>query len=624
MNRISRYFTIVSAGLIFFCNVAPSLASSTLPLTLEQQFAYSAAVFRGTVTGADSFRDPSDNLIYTCTTLRVDESLKGILPASIRVVHRGGWVDNREEFVGLSPRFQSGGTYLVFVMRQDDGQLTCVQGAASAMPLERAADPKNREDLITSHQQLVESVRAMASRLPAGDDVTDQAGGVSTKAVVGMLTTNGVTSRFIQQDRGEPIPYIVDATSLPAGITLSTASNAVWQALNAWSTVTSLKFQFESYQNFGAGADTIVVSDGKLRIQLHDNFNRINTTNVLGIGGRYSTSGKLPTVSWDLGGSVGTNDFTLSTCGFVVLERTNTSLQNAQTLAEVLCHEIGHALSMAHSSEVTSSDPVITNSIMYFRAHADGRGAALGTYDPPVIRQAYPFNTPPWGYDRVMDITTIPVGAPNVPGINEVEMRGYDLQTTNLTFATTNVSDIDNAFSVVGKLVKYTPVAFYEVDRIDPASTQFYDMLCARFSDGTNASPYVRVRTMSFNPEQFGASDGIPDQWMADYFGSPTPSAGNKSRAQDDFDGDGMINLREYRTGMNPTNATSAQRITLITRTNIQFQAMGYELYELHASTNLTHWTRAVNPILPTTSTGTFTGFSNGAPYRFFRVEKVP
>ena len=42
-----------------------------------------------------------------------------------------------------------------------------------------------------------------------------------------------------------------------------------------------------------------------------------------------------------------------------------------------------------------------------------------------------------------------------------------------------------------------------------------------------------------------------------------------------------------------------------------------------HASTNLTNWVRAVNPIVPLTSTGSFTGFTNTAPYQFFRVEKV-
>ena len=42
------------------------------------------------------------------------------------------------------------------------------------------------------------------------------------------------------------------------------------------------------------------------------------------------------------------------------------------------------------------------------------------TWDPPVVRQAYPqTNTPPFGFDRVMDIVTDITGdPPNIAGIN--------------------------------------------------------------------------------------------------------------------------------------------------------------------------------------------------------------
>ncbi len=94
--------------------------------------------------------------------------------------------------------------------------------------------------------------------------------------------------------------------------------------------------------------------------------------------------------------------------------------------------------------------------------------------------------------------------------------------------------------------------------------------------------------------------------------------------AQQDHDGDGLKNIDEYRAGMNPTSAASGQRITVINSTTIEFQAKAYEVYELQASTNLTGWTRAATPIVPTTSLGTFTAFTNNAPHLFFRVLKVP
>lgn len=627
MTRIRRCIVISLTGFFLFCKVVTSPASSTLPLTLEQHAACAAAVFRGTVVGLDSFTDANDGLIYTRTMLRVDEPIKGTFPETVRLVHRGGRVGSRISFYGLSPRFRPGGEYLVFVTRREDGQLTCAQGDASALWLQRENTPRanGRSDFVPEDQALLAQTRAVVATSAGGDDVTDQAAGTTAKFTPGLLMdTNGIASRFLLPDRGEPIPFLIDAANWPAGMTLAQATNAVYQAFNAWSAVTSLKFKFDGFANFGMGADVLPANDQRLYVQLHDNYNRITTTNILGVGGSESLASPLPN-GWDLGGNVAGNEFYQSIHGYVVLERTNTTLQNTQTLAEVLCHEIGHALAMAHSSETNHTNPTITNSIMYYKAHADGRGASLGAYDPPVIRQAYPFNTAPWSFDRMMEVTTASTG-PNLPGINEIEMRGYDLQTSSLSVATNFASVNNGSFAQTGNLIKYTPAAWFsDSPKIDPTDGGSWDDVFLRFSDGTNASPYSEVRVLSYNKDNFSSpSDGIPDNWMIAYFGSGNPNAGTKRQAAQDFDGDGMINLQEFRSGMNPTNTASAQRITLVNPNTIQFQAKPYELYELLGSTNLTTWTRAANPLVPTTATGTFTGFTNNAPYRFFRILKVP
>ena len=261
----------------------------------------------------------------------------------------------------------------------------------------------------------------------------------------------------------------------------------------------------------------------------------------------------------------------------------------------------------------------------YYQIHADGRGATLGTYDPPIIRQAYPItNTPPYSYDRYMDITTDSPTAPNIAGINEVSFRGYDLQNNALTCAITNGTSSAGTFSSVGELVKFTP-GFFSAPRINPPTSGNYDRIFVRYSDGTNASAYSTANVVSLNVDSFPspAGDGIPDNWMTTHFSDANPTAGPNRGAAQDADGDKLSNLTEYRTGMTPTDSASAQRITLVNKTNIQFQAKAYELYELHASTNLTNWVRAANPIVPLTSTGLFTGFTNTAPHMFFRVEKV-
>ncbi len=601
------------SALVLLTTIFTVHASSIIPLTTAENVQYSDAIFRGAVTAMACFQD-TNGLIYTRTSLRVDEPLKGTFPPVVAVVHRGGQVGNEDEFSGFAPRFQSGVEYLLFVKRGPDGRLFCTQGAASAVPLSSA------------NQTLLEAVRALTQngQMP-GADVTDQAGQdgvISLAAPTGLL--GGVASRFIQPDRGEPIPYLMDTDSLPTGITLTQATNAVGQAFNAWAAVTSLKFQFAGFQSFGQGADTITADDETIRIQLHDNYHSITTTGVLGVGGRNSLTSPLPGAGWDIGGNVAGNEFFLTGYGYVVLASTNVAMQTLSTFAEVLCHEIGHALNMAHSSEVPTNDPVLFNSIMYFQAHEDGRGATLGAYDPPVIDQMYPTNTPPFSYSRFMDVTTA-ASPPAVAGINSVDLRGYDLQSTNLTLFTTNQSLLNGVYTNIGTLVKYTPNGFFgDTARFDPAGTSYRDIIYARFSDGTNASPYVSVSVLSYNADTFSPSDGIPDNWMIQYFGNANPSVGIKHRATNDFDGDGLNNLQEYIAGSDPTSAASAQRITLFSTGSLSWQAKPYELYEVQESTNLVTWARSGNPVVPTNSTGTFNIPAGNSAQRFFRIQKVP
>ncbi|HEX5222543.1 MAG TPA: matrixin family metalloprotease [Verrucomicrobiae bacterium] len=623
MKMIARLsFTTILLGHLLALNTG-TFASSIVPLSTAALVDESAVVFRGAVVGQNCFRDASGQ-IHTRTSLRVDKSFKGTFPSIVAVVSPGGTIGDETLYNAWSPFMEHGAEYLVFAVQRADGKLTFTQGSSSAIRLkqeegELTAEQQallNRLDELTNHGQV------------PGANVTDQIGFATSELTPGLTDRGGgIAARYVTADRGEAIPYLIDATTLPAGITLAQATNAVAQALNAWTAVTSLKFRFEGLQNFGQGADTINASDEKLRIQLHDNYNRINSASTLGVGGQYTSAVLLSGSGWGAGGNVAGNEFYKTSTGFVVLEHGAASMQNLLTFTEVLCHEIGHAISMAHSSE-NPSEPnnTLRQSIMYYTVHADGRGASLGSYDPPVIQQAYPTNnTPPYTYARVMDVTTDSPSQPNVPGINDVELRGYDLQNGSLTLLVTNTTANAGNFTRSGNILKFTANAFYSSPRIDPATSSFYDIAYVRCSDGPNASAYASVRAISHDPDSSPAtSDGIPDSWMIAHWGSANPSAGPNRGAQQDFDGDGLKNIDEYRAGMDPTLASSAQIITLITRTNLEFQAKPYELYELHGSTNLVNWTRVANPIVPTSSTGTFAGFTSNAPFMFFRVQKVP
>lgn len=606
----------VLAGFLVLSLPVPALTLA--PATPDERVQNAAAICHATVLGAECFRG-ADGGIYTRTWLRVNEAFKGKFPATITVVHRGGSVGDQGEVSSDAPNLKPGEERLFLLGRRADGTLFVDNGSSGAPPLARVGAVKAASVTVTDPNALT-LMSAARTRHPtaAGPDLTGQAAStLAPQAVTGLLTSSGVSRRFTAGDRGEPIQYLVDVDALPAGLTQAQALGAVSNAFRAWANVTSLRFTFAGVTSFGMAADDVATSDGRIRVQLHDLYGSIGGSSTLGVGGNSFQ------LSDGMGGNVSGNEFYPVLRGYLVMKHTQASLQTLATFEEVLCHEIGHVLSMAHSSESQfEPDGPLRQAMMFFQVHADGRGATLGSYDPPVVQQAYPTNnTPPYGYNRMLHVVTAGT-APNITGINEVEVRGYDAQTNSLTLSVASATANNGSFNLSGSTLRFTPSGFFsDSTRLDPAGTGFYDRALLRYSDGTNSSPFIEVRVLSFNADT--VSDGLPDNWMTQFFGSANPGAGALRGPNDDHDGDGVSNLNEFRLGTSPTDAGSVLRFTSGTTAGLNWLATPYEVYEVQGTTNFTNWFRVGNPIVPTTTNGSFTNFP-ATDRMFFRIERVP
>jgi len=540
--------------------VEPLFAGCCLPETPARQFNASQAVVAAEVVAVEPFFSET-GAIRTRYTLRTIETFKGVVPASFELVSDGGRIGEIADASSGGLKLDSGRSYVLLLDRADDGGWTGAPQRAFHVP--------------PNHPEIPKFFRGKARGKNPGLATAGSPESVETSSFTGQSGVPGsvVTATGYQQDSnghprrqttcdgGEPIPYLVDLdlAELPAGMDQTGALAAVQEALNAWAGASGLTFRFAGVQSFGIAASTIALDDRVLRIQLHDNYNAV-TNGALGIGGGRTSVN----ASVFCGGKVGSQGFQEMLSSFVVLNHRDSFMATAVNFKQVLTHELGHALGLAHSSENASEpDPILKNATMYWRASNDGRGAALTVYDQDRIAFGYPAgNLPPYTIDRLIPAVTAANVAqlPAVSGCNRLRLQAVDRENAPTTAAITVATSGSGTFALSGNVLTFTPNAYYGDAALTPeqiAGGYYYDYAFVQFSDGVNLSRAARCVVTGFAPDST-PSDGLPDSWMTTNFGTTAVgSPGSGRHPDDDPDKDGLSNRVEFYLGTNPNSAAS-------------------------------------------------------------------
>jgi hypothetical protein len=334
----------------------------------------------------------------------VDEILKGAVPTpELTIRQLGGRVGDIESRVEGSPEFQLGERVLLFLTTRRDGTLRVAHlylgkfsvltdaltgerfarrhtpaGVMVTTPPGSGARPTTDElhRLRDIRDRIRSTVRGRLRPRGAPAPLFTPPAPVGTAEAQESFTFLGAPSRWFEPDTGGAVTMLLNADGEPRAP--GRGFDQVGAAFAAWSSVGGSSFRYHdggTTTAFGYRRDGVsAVSFGDPLGQMDD---PVSCGGVLAMGGYFSSTSQRRTVNGQSFNRIVEGDVVVNRgwdgCGFY---------ERFANLAEVVTHELGHALGLGHSS-----DPDAT---MAARAHFDGRGAGLRTDDVAGLRFIYP------------------------------------------------------------------------------------------------------------------------------------------------------------------------------------------------------------------------------------------
>ncbi len=382
---------------------APAFATTMVMMSDEDLALTSDAVVAGSVTAIRAART-ADGGVETYITLHPDEVLKGYLPlGDVTIRERGGHIGDQEQWLFGNPTYTVGESAIVFLTVDGEGLLRTTQMALGKFRVvpdpvthaDVALRPIDDADVITIGQPLqsrlpddrrpakafrshlraiVRSQPVLAPRRPLATAPAFSADESLTMPTGAFKLFNDV--RWFEPDGGQPVVYEIDAAG-DAKIGATASHNAVDAAFTAWTNVSTASIVLQDGGTISGAASG--GCDGRNTIVFNDPSSSVSDPSgcagILAVGG-YCAGGGTTTVNGVAFGRIVEGDITVnngwSACTF----------WGATNLAEVLTHELGHTIGLAHSTDPTAT--------MYAFAHFDGRGASLMPDDAAGVTFIYP------------------------------------------------------------------------------------------------------------------------------------------------------------------------------------------------------------------------------------------